>query len=117
MQINIDLLRDILIDVSDCPTPTVRSNRSFTYPEIPQGMIDYHIHILMDAHYLKGLDASSKLNPYQYLELELTLAGQSFLDSVKNDTVWAKTKDYLKEHAIEFSFNAVSVIAAKFTSG
>ena len=116
MRINVDLLRGILIDVADCPFPTVRSNRSFIYPETTQGEIDYHIHLLIDNGYLKGLNASSKDAPYQYLEIELTLAGQNFLDSIADNTVWEKTKKYLKENAMDFTFKTILFVSTKISA-
>lgn len=116
MRINIDLLRDILVDVASCPEPTVSSSYCFTYPQISQAEINYHIYLLIHQGYLNGIDASSKSDPYLYLNVGLTLAGQSFLDTVSDDTVWKKTKSYMKEHAIELSFKAISFVATHIST-
>ena len=116
MRINIDLLRNILLDVADCPAPTVDNSHCFTYPQTSQAEINYHIYLLVNQGYLSGIDASSKTDPYYYLNIELTLTGQSFLDSVSDDTVWEKTKSYMKEHAIELSFKAISFVATHIST-
>lgn len=116
MRINIDLLRDILLDVANCPEPTVSNSHCFTYPQISQAEINYHIYLLVSHGYLSGIDASSKTEPYLYLSVGLTLAGQSFLDTISDDTAWKKTKSYMKEHAIELSFKAISFVASHISA-
>lgn len=116
MRINMDLLRNILLDVADCPASTVANSHCFTYPQTSQAEINYHIYLLVNQGYLSGIDASSKTDPYYYLNIGLTLTGQSFLDSVSDDTVWKKTKSYMKEHAIELSFKAISFVATHIST-
>lgn len=39
MRINIDLLRNILLDIADCPASTVANSHCFTYPQTSQAEI------------------------------------------------------------------------------
>ena len=44
----------------------------------------------------------------------LTWEGHDFLDAIRSDTVWNKTKTLLKEKTLGMSFNIIKKIAINF---
>lgn len=111
MRIDYDLCRQILIDVANAPTPTVESNYSFEYEGISQAKIDYNIHKLVEEGFLTGLDASSKTGLYDIQEIELTVAGDKYLQKVENANSWQMIKAFLSDHAVAITFQAIETVA------
>ena len=53
----------------------------------------YHVQMLIEeAGLIRGIDASH-MQGRDWLHLQLTWQGQDFLDSVRDPTVWQKTKE------------------------
>ncbi|MEG0798734.1 MAG: DUF2513 domain-containing protein [Acidaminococcaceae bacterium] len=98
MRISIDLFRDILIDIADHDDSFDLNCANLVYDEISQKAINYHVRLLFEEGYINAIDASDKFG-YDYCCLELTLAGQLFLDKIENETIWNKTKSLIAKGA------------------
>ena len=75
--------------------------------------IAYHCKILYDAELIndyKGLFAENELQNFGVGSL--TWEGHEFLDKIRDDTVWGKTKETMKDKGIPFGLDAVKQISS-----
>jgi hypothetical protein len=90
MKRDMELVREILLKLaeSDKPLPldALASERD-------RDLVAYHVGMLVDeVGFLRGINADT-MSGRDWIELQLTWHGQDFLDSVRDPTVWEKTKD------------------------
>lgn len=77
--------------------------------------IAYHCKLCFDAELISDYDG-------EYAECEitdfgvgsLTWKGHEFLDKIKDDVIWSKTKKVMKENGIKFTIKAIEQVATKF---
>ena len=108
LRINYDLLREILLDVADHDMSYDLACNNLVYDDLPRTLINYHVHILVNEGYLKGINACSK-DGYDYLCIELTMKGQAFLEKIENKSVWHQIKTYLSNNTVSISFTAIEL--------
>ncbi len=80
--------------------------------------IAYHCKILNDAGFIsnyKGHFASNEL--YSFGVGSLTWAGHEYLDKIRSDTVWNKTKSVIKEKGLPLVIDVVKEVATAIISG
>jgi hypothetical protein len=91
MKRDMDLVRQILLTVAESETP-VRLDVLVTDGASRDAVV-YHVGMLVDeVGFLQGIKAHT-MSGRNWIELQLTWQGQDFLDSVRDATVWEKTKD------------------------
>ena len=79
--------------------------------------IAYHCAILHDAGFIYDYQGQYGDDELLFFGVgRLTWAGHEFLDKIKNDTVWNKTKGVIKEKGIPFVLDAVKEIATAITT-
>ena len=71
--------------------------------------VAYHLKILDEADYVKNNTKWAGNQP-MWLIASLTWDGHEFLDSIKNDNVWNKTKDGIKDKGLELGTVPIEVI-------
>lgn len=79
--------------------------------------IAYHCSILYDAgmvHSYKGSYGSGEL--YAFGVGRLTWEGHEFLDKIRSDTIWNKTKDVIAKHGLPMVIDVVKDIATSIIS-
>lgn len=108
MKRDMELVRQLLIDISKgkCKIEFDPDNNE------EDKRLLYHLKILKQAGFI-----DFKLNEYfegasLYDVPELTWAGNDYLDSISNDTVWERTKKVLKEKGLELSEVPFQVLKA-----
>lgn len=74
----------------------------------------YHVELLIEAGMIKG-----KMKTYMSGEKDcnldrLTWKGHDFLDAIRSDSIWDKTKNILKEKGLGMSFEIIKKTAIKF---
>lgn len=92
MKLDYDLIRGLLIIIEE----DTDGYRNF-YPEyfchkLPDGtpiQIRYHLKYLLDARLIEGTYTCDAI-------IDITPLGRDYLDHVRNDTVWEKTKKKLQ---------------------
>ena len=96
MKRDMDLIRNILLEVEARPTVT-----GIDLVEIPgheQDEISYHVKLLSDAGFLEAHDLRTMApDGFRYAPTALTNAGHDFLDAARNKIVWTKTMDKISE--------------------
>lgn len=99
MKREMDLIRELLLFVEADP---MFNGENWGYPDIPQTFleqghsmeeIDYHIELLLEAGFLKGQSRSGFGSP---VINKLTWEGHEFLDNIRDQGIWAKTKKRLE---------------------
>lgn len=98
MKRDMELVRDLLLKISEADGPlnfseTLRPDSD----DNARAVAEYHMAMLVDeVGFVRGIDASS-MDGRDWIDLVLTWHGQDFLDSVRDPTVWAKTRDGVKK--------------------
>lgn len=117
MKRNMELIRKILLTVEDKYVDTWLHNNEIEIDGYDMKTIGYHCAVLHDAGLLydyKGQYGDGEL--LQFGVGRLTWDGHEFLDKIKSDTVWNKTKDMITEKGIPFVLDAVKEIATAVTA-
>lgn len=107
MKRNYDLLRDILIKIEEQESRYTSTKLEDT-DEYSKEEIFHHYVLLKQAGFIDG-----KL--YQDIPFiaNLTWEGHNFLEDAKNQTVWEKTKTYVKEKGGSASFQVFAEVLKK----
>jgi hypothetical protein len=76
--------------------------------------IAYHCKIIHDAGLISDYDQSVTLGEglIEFGVGSLTWEGHEFLDKIRDDTVWGKTKETMKDKGIPFGLDAVKQISS-----
>lgn len=108
-----DLIREILTKVEDIESNTDDVNLS-NFPDDKHLAASYHAELLIDAELIKGQVAKT-MGPdvNDFFAISLTWEGHEFLDSIRNDTVWEKTKTIFADKGISMSIDLVKGVATK----
>ena len=107
MRINHDLFRKMLILVADSDGTVDIETSSFYHLHDNYNLVGYHVSLLIQAGFIRGIDARCVDGQYDYACIELTYKGQIYLEYIENDNVWNKLKQYLKDNALPFSITAI----------
>ena len=111
MKRNWDTIRELLTKVEECTLP-VEMVRLSTFASERAAEISYHMSLLIEAGLVKG-QMSQTIGPEvkDFFAQRLTWDGHEFLDSIRSDTVWAKTKKVFLDKGVEMTFDLVKAIA------
>jgi len=81
--------------------------------------IAYHCNLLHDAGIIddfeQNLDLSGRIVLYHVGSL--TWEGHEFLDKIRDDKIWSKTREVMISKGIPFIFDAVKEVASSIISG
>ena len=116
MKRDMDLIRTILLEIEEDANINGRfivSDADLRQDNTDAPTIQYHLRLLMDAGYIEGHDAHKLTGEIILPKPEaglprredmpaiqitrMTWEGHDFLESVRDDKVWQKTKGYLKD--------------------
>jgi len=79
---------------------------------VDEGIILYHLKILIDDRYCGGEAGRSSCGRYALLNGERTMAGHDFLDSIRDERVWTETLKKIGGAIGTASMSAFAQIAA-----
>lgn len=107
MKRNWDTIRELLIMVEACTLP-VEIVRLGDFSEERAAEVSYHMTLLIDAKLVKGQMVKT-IGPEvkDFIANKLTWNGHEFLDSIRSDTVWQKTKKLFVEQGVSMTFDLV----------
>ncbi len=111
MKRNWDTIRELLTRVEEC---TVRPDtlRLSHFPSEKEAEVSYHMALLIEAGLVKGKISEFLNQPINDFHAErLTWEGHEFLDSIRSETVWERTKKAFLERGVEMSFDLVRACA------
>jgi len=106
-----DVIREILIKLEDSTSPSSILQLS-DFPSEQRKIISYHSELLIEAGLINGemIKTMGRETP-EFLITRLTWNGHEFLDTIKNDTVWTKTKKSFNKSGISMSFEIIKSVA------
>lgn len=112
MKRNLDLIRDILLKC-EADTPGHLSCEDFMDGRYSFREVSHHISLLMDVDYI---DAESIPMMGQecddYLVYRLTMFGYDYLDSIRDSSIWNKTKERLGKYLTSASLPVICEVAS-----
>jgi hypothetical protein len=113
MKRDLDLVRKILFEVEKSPTPWGWVNLQI--PGYSDEEISYHVKLLADAGLVQAKDLSSTAG-FSWKPTALTWEGHEFLDAARNETVWNRTKEEVKQKGGAVSFEVLKHLLIKGVS-
>ena len=112
MKRDMDLVRSIMLRVADSDEPI--SIHELVDVEHDKQLVGYHVSIMKEAGLVRGSIMSADDDPYySCLISSLTWEGNDFLDAIRNETVWGKTKSAISKTVGSATFEMVKSVAAK----
>lgn len=109
-----EIIRAVLLKLEGAPSANtvLRPDHMREYPEQE---VAYNMRLLHQAGYLKGsfLESSSNGVINAAIVKHLTNAGHELLDTIRNETVWEKTKATFQSRGIDMTFDLVIAVGKK----
>lgn len=113
MKRNWDTIRELLVKVEECTLPTDRV-RLTDFSEDRAAEVSYHMALLIQAGLVNGrMDETLSADVKNFFAQKLTWSGHEFLDSIRSDTVWQKTKSIFAEQGLSMTVDLVKETAKK----
>lgn len=72
--------------------------------------VSYHFKLLNEAGLIEAVNMSG-MNDLTYFATSLTWNGHEFLDKIRNDSVWQKTKSQVMSKTLDLSFDVIKQVA------
>jgi Hypothetical protein (DUF2513) len=110
MKRDIDLVRKILFQVEEKGQP--RGWVDLAIPGYTPEQVAHHVWLLHDAGLIEAQDLSHT-GAFDYRPKRLTWAGHEFLDAARNDTIWNRTKETVKEKGGSIPFEVLKGLLLK----
>lgn len=107
MKRNWDTIRDLLTKVEACTLPTEMVRLS-DFPNEQAAEVSYHMALLIGAGLVNGQMVKT-IGPdiKDFFAQKLSWEGHEFLDAIRSDTVWQKTKNVFAEQGISMTFDLI----------
>lgn len=111
MKRNWETIRELLTKVEECALPTDMV-RLDSFPPDRAAEISYHMTLLIEARLVNG-QVSQTIGPEikDFFAQRLTWEGHEFLDAIRSDTVWQKTKKTFVDQGVSMTFDLVKAVA------
>ena len=112
-----ELIRKILFCIEEKYVDTWLDSNQVKIDGYDLKTVAYHCAILYDAGLVSDYKGQYGDNELYFFGVgRLTWEGHEFLDKIKNDTVWNKTKETITKEDIPFVGDAVKEIATAITT-
>ncbi|MGF1645072.1 MAG: DUF2513 domain-containing protein [Thiotrichales bacterium] len=111
-----DIVREILTRMEECSTPgDTLSLSSFGAERAAE--ISYHAELLLEAGLVDGqMSKTISRGPHDFFLRRVTWSGHEFLDSIRSDSVWERTKRVFASKGIEMTVDLVKSVATEVAS-
>jgi hypothetical protein len=110
MKRDMELVRKILFEIEETVDNTAEYN--LTIEGYIMEQVAYHCALLFEGGYIhdyEGQYCSGEL--YAFGVGRLTWEGHDFLDKIREDTIWNKTKDTIASKGLPFAFEVVKTVS------
>ncbi len=114
MKLNHDCVRDVLLAIEALPYDSVVTIDELNVSGYDQDAIRYIVLRLHEAGFIDGSEASSN-DEYECLIRSLTFVGHEFLDNIRPQETWDKTKA-IASRVGSASLDVMANIAAQVTT-
>ena len=109
MKRDLDLIKLILLEYEKLPPPP-HGIMKIEVPNFSDDEVIYHQKLLMDDDYILGNSQMYLGGSQDFFPERLTNKGHDFLEKMKNETAWKKTKDTIIEVGGGFALDIVSAL-------
>lgn len=111
MKRDLDLIRAILLRLEVTET-SATFDAHFEGHE--DAAVQYHLYLLADAGFIDAANYSSG-NDLSYMPNKITWAGQEFLNSARNATIWDSVKNTLRQRGLDVSIDVRKALLVQAT--
>ena len=116
MQRDMELVRKILFKIEETVDNVACYNLKIEGYSMDQ--VAYHCSILYEGGYIYDYEAQYGGNEiYSFGVGRLTWEGHDFLDKIREDTIWKKTKETISDKGLPFVFDIVKSISTEIITG
>lgn len=112
MKRDMDLLRKILLEVEKLP-PGHRASGELAISGEDQATLNEHTWMLYESGYIEGVDAGHSGIGQACWPTRLTMEGHDFIDSIRDDTIWEKTKQFIQGSVGTTALKVIQAAAVK----
>ena len=117
MQRDMELIRKILFAIEKEYVDVRLDYNDLKIEEYAFKTVGYHCSILCDAGLVYDYKSHYSENELDYFEVgSLTWEGHEFLDKIRNETVWNKTKEIIANDGLPFVIDVVKKVASEITT-
>ena len=111
---DMDLVKDILIELGNNTPGTSYNSENFEIPGHDPEEVHFHLYLLEQAGLIEAHDATGmgSQGP-EMIPLWLTWNGYEFLEAASNEGIWEKAKGVLKEQGLGTSFDLMKTLLVK----
>lgn len=114
MNREMELVRKVLLETEEHAKPVGWLNLNIDGYD--KETVSYHVKLLAEAGFLTAENLTTHDGGFCWMPKSLTWKGHEFVDTIKNDTVWKKTKDFVQEKGGAISIEMLKVIAVRIAS-
>ena len=116
MQRDMELIRKILFKIEDTIDNIGKNNLQIEGYTLEQ--VAYHCSILYEGGYIHVCNVQYSGNKvHLFCVGRLTWEGHEFLDKIREDTIWKKTKETISEKGLPFVFDIVKSVSTEIIAG
>lgn len=116
MKRDMELVRKILFYIEDNYAAGEKWLRDIDIEGYEYAVIMEHVILAYESNLIQDIKDVSTLSGTSYWIGNLSNTGYDFLDKIRSDTVWNKTKNTIKEKGLPFITGTISTIANAFIS-
>lgn len=117
MKRDMELVRKILLRIEGSkPYERLEEMRVEGYS---RSSVAYHCELLYQEGYIKELycvKLDQMDSPTYFCVQDLTWEGQDFLETIREDTIWDKTKSTIKEKGLPMLIGTIKTVATAFVT-
>lgn len=107
MKLNHDLIRELLLHIEEISDGNTNFPSNYFLKPLrhyPERFVTYHLKFLLDAGLIEGKNGYiTDITPY----------GRNYLDNIRNETIWIKTKNRLQPVG-SVTLSVISEVAKSF---
>jgi len=108
MKRDLDLIRKLML--------SIEADDEIDLSDVPQTVCNYHRALLIEAGLATGMITESGGLPNAVVIHRLTWEGHEYLDAVRGDDIWEKTKSVFKKEGLSMTYALVKTVAIKFAT-
>lgn len=112
MKRDMELCRKILLEIEEFPTSEKIDNLEIDGYSDEQ--VSYHCKLLQEAELISDYKVDRFINGTSTFRVgSLTWKGHDYIDKIREDTIWNKTKETIKSKGLPMIFSVIEHIAAE----
>lgn len=114
MKRDMELIRKILFYAEENYTPGQEWIRQITIEGYNQETINEHVKLAYENGFFQDINTISICGGMCYWVGNLSNEGYDFLDKIRDDTVWNRTKDVIVQKGLPMVVNTIKAISTAF---